>query len=158
MWEAPGGTSHRITRDAELRKQENLRRWGAIASMRSHLSLTRTVRASSLLQAAPEGITYGGSCRRAGLQFPHPAELRKSPGWRRKAQRCGTGRGFARARSSLAKRSSRLSTTTAWPRFSIRAVKGTQVVVNDLIELCAARNSQGQSAGAACILDELGPP
>ena len=34
--------------------------------------------------------------------------------------------------------------------------EGDLVVVNDLVELCAARNSKGQSAGAACILDGTG--
>ena len=34
--------------------------------------------------------------------------------------------------------------------------EGDLMVVNDLVELCAARNSQGQSAGTACIMDGAG--
>ena len=48
------------------------------------------------------------------------------------------------------------STTTAWTALLHQSGEGDLVVVNDLVELCAARNSQGQSAGAACILDGTG--
>ena len=90
-----------------------------------HLGLTRTVRANGLLATAPEGIAAVNLTGQQVVQLLTQLGRGDFRSGDVEGSAVRKREGFDSARSSLWKRSSRLSTTTAWPRFSIRAVKGT---------------------------------